>query len=317
MSNESKDKKSGFDNFFDAIFNGDDYQRGAEDGKKAAKEGRDRDFSDMHKSWKFVFHGSSALNSYAEGYKRGYDIGLFQKDNINITTDNMSNNSGQVYEREMEALLSLYNFLVEQCNRLIYVAASYGQVVNFMAEAGISKEAVATYSNRFQAEDIKHLGDLWTHIKETDLFHIQTYMQMISEMSYRTDHPVEVPNLPVPETDQSGEHKMNSRAYHSQSLTDQADAVAEMIDFLASEYNAIKEAQQDYLLRCQKLEEDGVPREMCEHYRPHAEDDFYYMNTACNGLSESRDYMAGIYNETVQKMVGLNLSHSHSFEPLN
>ena len=64
------------------IFNGDDYKRGWNEGRKAALEGKDRNFMGMGRSWKFAIHGRVALDSYTDGYKAGYEAGLNEKNTI-------------------------------------------------------------------------------------------------------------------------------------------------------------------------------------------------------------------------------------------
>lgn len=59
-----------------SILNSNDYDRGFTDGYQAALEGREKNYVASGMSLKFALHGSSAIDTYVEGYDEGYRIGM-------------------------------------------------------------------------------------------------------------------------------------------------------------------------------------------------------------------------------------------------
>lgn len=64
------------------VLNSNDQQRGYEEGKQMAIDGKDKSYVGMGMSWKYWLHGNNALNSYTEGYDLGYLDGLREKNQI-------------------------------------------------------------------------------------------------------------------------------------------------------------------------------------------------------------------------------------------
>lgn len=56
--------------------NNDDYKRGYTDGYNDAVSGKSRNYSRSGLSIKYALFGSSAIDSYNEGYSEGYRIGI-------------------------------------------------------------------------------------------------------------------------------------------------------------------------------------------------------------------------------------------------
>ena len=66
------------------MFNSDDSNRGYEEGFQAGLEGKNKNFNNSGKSWKFAFLGENAINSYNEAYNKGYDDGQRKQNGLYI-----------------------------------------------------------------------------------------------------------------------------------------------------------------------------------------------------------------------------------------
>lgn len=318
--------------FFDAILNGDDYQRGFDEGKKAAIEGKDRNYVGMGMSLKFVFHGSEALDSYTAGYNRGYDVGMIQKSVISdadrspLNIDNQINNnqidknmcsnstSGQQYLKEMEALVALYRFLVNCCDEIIEVKATYRQYVLNMASTGVTRETCQMYADQYFVEDAKYLESIYKNIIDRDLPRVRQYMQMIANSySQSQGSSLSIPTLPTPDTSKVGASVSSIRNINTQSLECQADALCDLLDFLIAEYISIQDTLKSYLLKCQNLEECGVPTEMCKDYASYAQINYNGMKTAANRLKDvDYPYVYPIFTTTTSNIAAVGNNYSRT-----
>jgi len=62
-----------------SILNSNCYQRGAQDGINDAKAERDKDYSRAGLSVEFALYGEKALDTYIEGYNKGYDSVILRR----------------------------------------------------------------------------------------------------------------------------------------------------------------------------------------------------------------------------------------------
>jgi hypothetical protein len=93
-------------NLSDKVLNSNDLQRGYEEGKQMATDGKDKSYVGMGMSWKYWLHGKNALNSYTEGYDLGYLDGLrekYQTSNVKIV-NSMEKSHGVDEGKNLERL---------------------------------------------------------------------------------------------------------------------------------------------------------------------------------------------------------------------
>ena len=200
-----------------AITNGNDYQRGFKDGQKDAEASKDPNYSRMGLSWKYVLHGTIALDSYTRGYQDGYretmrknvvqrveivapptaldtpSIGTTGSTGITSSRTKSNNgttinhktsfgNMGQSIQLQIEALEQLQQFLLETIAEIDELRQRYTERVNVLREEGLSVEIADYYNDEYCTPNSTVLSRLTERIQEEDLPYIREEIQRFEDL---------------------------------------------------------------------------------------------------------------------------------------
>lgn len=200
-----------------AITNGNDYLRGFTDGQKDAEALKDPNYSRMGLSWKYVFHGTSAQDSYTRGYQDGYretmrknvvqrveivapptaqdtpSIGTTGSTGItssrtksnngtNINHKTSFGNMGQSIQLQIEALEQLQQFLLEAIAEIDELRQRYTERVNVLREEGLSVEIADYYNDEYCTPNSTELSRLTERMQEEDLPYIREEIQRFEDL---------------------------------------------------------------------------------------------------------------------------------------
>lgn len=263
-----------------SLTNGNDYKRGWEEGRKAALEGKDKDYSRMGLSWKFVFHGNTALDSYTDGYDKGYEAGINEKNvvrKIEFTNNNyndMDYNSSQAQDliREMEALKNLNDFLVVQCcDRVRQVNGLFRGFITMLADTGMPVQECKEFADKYYVNDEANFKALFERIVNYDIPQIHAYIEQIRRQYIAaTGNDIGQINLKTPSNSISSTTPRGAidRKGGLQDYEKQYDAVCDLMDFLVDQRNELQQTIRDYERYCQEMINSGVPKQIVEHYIP-------------------------------------------------
>lgn len=203
-----------------SVFNGDDYQRGWNEGRKAALEGKDRSFLGMGRSWKFAIHGRFALDRYTDGYKAGYEAGLNEKNvvrKVEVVTQpqekeatqsftstgttspktrnqstsfntyfNQQSNTrsmdAQRIELQLEALRQLEQFLRQTVEDLRERMQQYNDRVSALRSDGLTLEIADNYDANYCIPNNQKLWQVTEAMVQNDLQYIHDNIAHFEEL---------------------------------------------------------------------------------------------------------------------------------------
>ena len=292
--------------------NGNDYQRGWQDGRLDAMASRDKNYNRMGQSWKMAIYGSSSLDTYIQGYDEGYSVGLRERDvkqKVEITNldDNMcdSNNSSQNYLRELQAIEQLNNLLVSQvCDRLMMVNSRMKAFILKMSDTGVAVQTCEQYRAKYYSVDAQHFQNIYNRIVSADLPQIRKYYEMVaSQLELATGQRVSV-NLRLPSASAGSDFPREaiSRNGDISDLLIQAEATAAFMSYLVNERDEMNQTLQDYEDRCNGMIAAGVPKQICSHYVSNfvPVNVHYIRNSVAHLQSEDYPYLDGVFRKTTQ-----------------
>lgn len=307
-----------------SLTNSNDYKRGWEEGRQDALDGKDKNYSRMGMSWKFVFHGNSALERYAEGYDKGYEAGLNENQVVRkveiINSTNDMDNSSRVQDllREMEALKDLNDFLVVYvCDRVRQVNGLFEKYIEIMAGTGVLVQACETFRTQYYQKDMALFKRLFERIIQYDLPQIRKYIEMLkSQFRVATGRDIGSINLRLPGNSVSVSLPSNAVLTNTgdQSFDVQINAVCNLMDFLVSQRNELQETIRKYEEYCKAMVSNGVPKEITEHYIPNfaLENVRLIKNTYGHIQSEDYPYLSKVYAEIANSLAQTNKSPNRS-----
>ena len=301
------------------ITNGDDFQRGWNEGHKAALDGKDRDYSRMGMSWKFVFHGNSALDSYTEGYKKGYEAGINEKnvvrkvELINNNGMDYNNANAQSFQRELVALENLNNFLVQCCDRIKQVNGEFRGYITIMAETGVTEEECREFRDNYYREDEANFKAIYERISNYDLPQIRTYVELICRQFQAATGSSPNVNLRTPDFNVASSTPRGAntgRNTGQQDLEVQLDAICDMMDFFVNQRDELTQTIRDYERYCNDMVNSGVPTQIVEQYIPNfAQPNVNLINkTSAHIQGEDYPQMKKLYVETASSLSVLGKS---------
>ena len=260
--------------------NGNDYKRGWEEGRQAALNGEDKDFSRMGLSWKYVIYGNQALDSYIDGYNHGYEAGLQEKyvvrkveiNNINNNDMDFNNVNAQDFLTELRSLVELNDFLVVfYCDRIRQINGFFRGYITAMAKTGVPVQACKEFADNFYATDETNFKALYERISNYDLPQIRKYLEQIRRQMFAATGldvgqiNLKTPSDTVPSTVPKG---AVDREGNTQDYEKQHNALCDMMDFLVGQRDELRQTILDYEKYCQNMLSSGVPRQIVEQYIP-------------------------------------------------
>jgi hypothetical protein len=169
-----------------SLFNSNDYKRGFNIGYDDGFNKKNKQFYKSGLSLKFAIHGSTAIDTYNQGYNEGYEKGSYDRlskdkpqkviietkqtvqSNNFQTTKNNSLMGTQQYRLQQEKLQELAQFLASFNYDIQSKLNEYKQRVQYMYETGLPEETKL----RFEME----------HIMETESL-VNTISNLIEERS--------------------------------------------------------------------------------------------------------------------------------------
>lgn len=261
-----------------SITNGDDFKRGWEEGRQAALEGKNRDYSRMGLSWKFVFHGSTALDSYTDGYNNGYEVGINEKNvvrKVEFTNNynNMDYNTANTQQlvRELQALKDLNDFVVSCCNEVRQVNGYFRSYILMMADTGITFEACKEFADKYYVEDEANFKSLYDRIINYDIPWIRKYMEQIQRQFQAADGTnIGSVNLKMPDNTISSvtPNGVQDRKGGPMDYEIQYDALCDFMNFMVEKRDELQHVIYEYEKACNNMINSGVPKQIVEHYIP-------------------------------------------------
>ena len=306
-----------------SITNSNDYKRGWEDGHKSALAGEDKNFIWSGLSWKFVFHGSIALDSYSEGYNMGYEAGINEKNvkrKVELINKNEMDNSANVQNlvRELESLRNLNDFLVVQCcDRVRMVNGLFRGYIAMMADTGVPVQECKEFADKYYVADEAKFKALFDRIINYDLPQVNKYIEQIRrQFIAATGSDFGQINLKMPSTNISTTMPKGAidRKGGPQDYEKQLDAVCDLMDFLVSQRDELQYTIRDYERYCQEMINSGVPKQIVEHYIPNfTQPNVSLINNTFAHIQES-DYpqLRTLYTEIATSLGELGKSPSRT-----
>lgn len=261
-----------------SVTNGNDYKRGWEEGRQDALNGKDKDYRRMGMSWKFVMHGNTALDSYTDGYNKGYESGINEKNVVrkveitnNINNDMDYNSSqAQQFQREIQALKNLNDYLVVQCcDRIRQVDGLFRGYISVMVGTGVPAEECKAFAEKYYVEDKQNFKVFFDRIIRCDLPQIRKYIEQIrKQFQAATGTDIGQINLRLPSNSVSSSLPRNAvlSSNGTQNLGLQIQAICNMMDFLVDQRNELQQTLHDYQRYCNEMINNGVPKQVVDHY---------------------------------------------------
>jgi len=303
-----------------SITNGNDYKRGWEDGHKAAIDGNDKNYIRMGMSWKFVFHGNTALDSYTDGYNKGYEAGINEKNvvrkveltnNSDMNINNVAN--VQNLAREWDALRNLYHFLVDNCcTRIRQVNGQIKGYMTIMADTGVPVEECQEFADKYYALDEANFKELFKRVIDYDLPRIRKYIdltrrQFIAASGMAPNIELRNPDFNVPPTPPRGAQE---RKGGSQDLEVRIEAICDLMDFLVEQRDQLKDTIRKYEFYCNDMINSGVPKQVVNDYIPNCAQPNVALINKTSAHIQEQDYpqLMKLYRETATSLMELNLS---------
>ncbi len=307
-----------------SITNSNDFKRGWEDGHNDALAGKDKNYIRMGASLKFAFHGSSALESYTDGYNKGYEVGITERNSVfkveTTNNKNMDQNSQNVqnFKREFEALVALNNFLVDKCcDRLMQVNGLFRGYITMMADTGVPVQECKEFADKYYVVDEQNLKTIYERIIGYDLPQIRNYIEQIARQFQRaTGSDIGSINLKMPNQSVSSATPSNatSRTGGPQDYEKQLDAICDFMDFLVAQKNELHNTIHDYEIYCNNMISNGVPKQVVDHYLQHfVPENVRGINNAANNI-QSIDYpqLKGLFGEISDSLNSLGKSYGRT-----
>lgn len=306
-----------------SLTNSNDYQRGWNDGHRAALMGKDKDYSRMGVSIKFVIHGSKALDTYTKGYNDGYESGIKEKNVIHkvqiINNDTTMSNqqTGQNFLREIEGLKNLNDFLAILCDRIMQVKSQYQGYMQVMRDTGIPVQQCDVFENTYFAVDSQNFKLLFERIVNFDLPQIKKYIEQIAgQFQQATGQSIGNINLRKPNMSTSiiQPRQAVTRTGGTQDLEKQADAGCDLMDFLVAQRDELSRSNDEYKRYCTEMLDTGVPKQMFNHYvTNYATPNMQHINkTALNMQDKNYPYLKSVFQTIVKTISSLGGNYSRN-----
>jgi hypothetical protein len=308
-----------------SLTNGNDYRRGWEEGHQDALSGKDKDFHRMGLSWKFAFHGNTALDSYTEGYNIGYEAGINEKNvvrKVEITNNNkdMDYNSSQAqrFLKELEALKNLNDGIVVCfCDRIRQVNGFFKGYMSVMIDTGVPAEECKAFEEKCYVEDERNFSTLYDRIVSYDLPRIRMYIAQIQkQFQTATGTDIGQINLRTPSGSVSStlpqNAVLNSNGIQNYSL--QINAICNLMDFLVDQRDELRQELHVYEQRCMDMINNGVPKEIYDDYIPnYAQSNVNIINKMSAHIQDV-DYpqLRRVYDEIARSLEELGQSANRS-----
>lgn len=316
-----------------SITNGNDYQRGWNDGHQAALAGKDKNYFKMALSWKYVFHNETALKTYSEGYDKGYEEGIKEANVIqkvkSTDLDNLSINQTEKMENyhymdsqniltELGALKGLNELLVGCVNDLMLFDSQFRGYITSLKETGVPEEACRKFEQEYYQIDAANFKAITSNITTRDLPMIKEYCKPLETQFRMTvgmdpiDFRFSTPNAPVATVRPT---QFNLRKGMSQDYSLQLDACNDLMNFLVEQRDKLAYTSRSYEVYCRDLESKGVPKQVAEHYyanfvQPNM---MIFNNTISHIQDEDYKYMNDIRQSIIDAMAAVGiLGYSHS-----
>lgn len=228
----------------------------------------------------------------------------------------------QQIEREIESVVRLYNFLVDKiCNQIDKVNARFRGYISMMADTGIPEEECTRFTNEFYAVDEQRLNAVYKQIVEYDLPQIQRYLEdLAAQYAAATNSSFGSLSLhypdPVSTQTPSGATTRNN---DTNDYDIQIDALCDFMGFLVEERNNLNMTIQTYRNYCNNMLENGVPRQVVEHYvTNYAVPNIKYINDKIISHFEEYDYkqLTGLYDKVVESLKSIGRSSNRTPLPM-
>ncbi len=185
-----------------SIFTGNDYKRGFERGRKDALENKEKwDFKSSLASglsWKFALHGSIAIDTFTEGYNKGYEEGLKEKNVVRKVeivekpkqkieikksfSNNLNNNTmNQNYEHQLQALENLLSFLNQFQQDLGDRMRQYNDQVYGLRQSGLEQHISDNYDQNFCMPTNQKIYNIIENFEQRDFPFIKENIERVKE----------------------------------------------------------------------------------------------------------------------------------------
>ena len=309
------------------ITNGNDYKRGWEDGHRAALAGKEKSYSRMANSWKFIFHDDLATKTYSEGYDKGYEEGLreahvtqsvkvadsdssiYVKKPNSMETHNSTN--VQSLLTEIGALKGVNTVLVECVHDLVRMDKQFRSYINSLSDTGVQQEVCDEFVEKYYKEDAQNFKSIVSNIMRRDLPMMQKYRESLVAQ-FQTVSGIDPGDFrfqsPDPSVASAMPHQFNARKGGPQDYVVQLDACCDLMDFLVEQRNRMVMRRDLYRSLCQGLESEGVPKQVAQHYEVNfAKPNIDLLNKTIKHVEEvDYPHVRDIYRTIMNALVALD-----------
>jgi hypothetical protein len=224
----------------------------------------------------------------------------------------------QQIEREIQSVEALYNFLVDQiCNQIDEVNARFRGYIGMMAETGVPEEECTRFTNEFYAVDESNLKAIYNRIVEADLPQIKNYLENLARQYQAATNnsygslSLHYPNPVSTQTPSAAVVRSNNNSDYEV----QIDALCDFMGFLVDERNKLRETIQTYQNYCNNMLENGVPRQLVDHYVTNfASPNVGHINNKIISHIQQEDYtqLMGLYTQVVESLKSIGMSPNRS-----
>lgn len=229
---------------------------------------------------------------------------------------NVNNGMIQDLLREQRALKGLNQFLVKTyCNEIRKVDSYFRGYIRIMIETGVLKQACERFKDDYYVKDAQLLKAIYEHVVQTDLQAIKMYMNQISRQIQAAGYPVSDWNFQTPQPFEGSEPPSKARTHsgNSQDYEVQIDAICDLMDFLVDQHANLGRSIMSYRNYCNAMIQNGVPRQIVDHFRPLAQKDVDLVRHEMQQLKEDYPYLGKLYQVIVESQE--QLGHSVSRKP--
>lgn len=265
-----------------SLTNGDDTQRGYDDGLKDASNNRNKNFGKMvtkDNFMKFMIHGNLTLNTYTNGYNLGYIDGLRKKNGIysaNGTSDNVTtkNTSSMAYlqdiEREIEAVLILNHFLADVFHEnALTVRENFNGYINAMRDTGVPAQVCDTFQDKYFSLDDNNLGVLCNNLHDdvnATVKYIEALIDQYNMAAEGQSYGAADIKYPRDSFNPITPREAQTSSVQNQDYEEQLKACAAMINYLVTINKNLDNITELYQRSYNNMIDSGVPRQIYEHY---------------------------------------------------
>ena len=302
---------------------------GYDDGYKDGLAGKPKDFVHMVQPKtiaKYALGGDTALDSYIEAYKRGYDKGqedghsikkieITQQSNIkledttmeedNIFDDNYLEDNEEELDEDLEeecqsiikgikALVKLYNFLIRECcDRLQGIKLPLSEQVKNLSRTGVPIEACHAVNHEFIPVDWENFDNLYNNIVENDLVLLEQLIRRQQQYyAAVTGEEYEPAFFTLNEKTECQTNIIRRVDNVKQSLSLQKSGFQAFIDYLDRRMDDISKVCSKYHSFTENISEIGLPEEYYEQYM----EEYYEANKELfdkiiNHLQQDKEYL--------------------------